>query len=1005
MEGRFRKIPVEDVEIDPSRASGFPFNKKKGEALQLYSNFFRWYVRTGNQDRPDAFWKVTAKIEYLKMCEILENKIRLFRNPDLAYLLLEKMYFQQMDKFLMEFERTSWSALGFSKEYGGWDEFINILISKNPHADRIRHFYRWDLRFFDKSVGPKKQWRCDRLRELWFEKPPSEEEMIDLRFLFEQAGYSFEVLANGEVVFTAIAQKSGRFRTASDNTLIHIDMFCTHYIRVSKKYGWGYSFKDMMEKFNNYIYSDDIQGSTDFPEYLKLEDLEETFAMFGMGVKDYVMSIDPTSIHFLGATNKRVNGAWVPVYDEERMWFALVNLTGKISDEDRAQRISGLAHNLAFSEKYSRLICELAQHLEKLGRWKGVPLPDPGELKLAYDPAGRGRIEGSKFLTRSLPTAECLYTTECILTGQQPPTKITVGDLIAQPQCLSFISPQSSYLNYSLFAASNKMSGKEVVTTTIVKKQNPKKGQPRKKARNSVKKNGRIRNFTLESGRKPNLERQGWNPMDAVKGVPYSKRAKATNRYLQTVLDPETFSGIRYPDGYSRETAMLHLILNKGIPYLPGTVASGAGFDEIDTAGAYYAIFRPSLVHPVWFYEVYLEDKAPIFMLQQNNERFGMKSLTEGGLTASEQDGQTFLPKATIMNLKLPMILGNEDPVHDAYERQLADKSILYGHTFALGSSGQTAKIMITTSGPVTNTTDHLILTITNGVASVTVDIAATSADQTVWNATSGSLNGILTDLTTVDAGLGWCCGRKNSVGFRIEYTSATTSNKGLLLESVYVKFTSSATKQIGLHPTDWPELLEMLSVITRYRPVSASAWTQYQGSTLDNGGQHACIMYRGGEHPNQAKLYDYDQISETPGAYSNKMKIGSYQFWVPASTNDTSMRMPVNIEEWTHPYMAIAGNVGTTTQLNPLKLRVIMNLEVVSTSQFLQYNAEFPNLAAINQVSRVLHGCPTSMSNDGHWETIWRWLKNAAADTGKFVSDNAHWMVPLAKAGVALAL
>jgi len=995
MEGRFRKIPVEEVEIDPSRASGFPFGKKKGEALQLYNNYFRWFVRPGNRNRPHAHWKVTAKIEYLKMTEILENKIRLFRNPDLAYLLLEKMYFQQMDKFLMEFERTSWSALGFSKEYGGWHEFVTVLELSNPHLGRQRKFYRWDVKQFDKNVGPKKQSRCDQLRVHWFESPPSGEELEDLRYLAEEAGFSYEVLANGEIILTAIAQKSGRFRTASDNTLIHIDMFCTHYIRMSKKNGWTYSFRDMMDKFRNYIYSDDIQGSTDFSEYLGLQDLEETFALFGMGVKDYVMSDDPLSIHFLGASNLRVGDKWVPLYDEERMWFALVNLTGKISDEDRAQRISGLAHNLAFSQKYSTLVCELARYLDKNGRWKGTPLPDPGELKLAYDPAGRGRIEGSKFLTRSFPTAEAWEVNSEVT---------TFGQIFPQPQCL-FAAFSQSPLSLSLLPTFG-MSAKETVTTTVVKKQNgPRKQGPRRGPRNQPKKNGRIRNFTIESGRPMRVERIGWSPQNAIKGVPYSKVAKRLNRYLQTILDPETFSGVRYPDGYSRETAMLHLILNKSIPYIPGTVASGTGYDAIDEAGSYYAVYRPSLVHPLWFYEIYDEVQAPIWMLQQNNERFGLKSIVEGGLTASEQDGQMFLPKGMVMNLKMPMVLGDNDPVMDPFEVSLSDKTILFGSTFAVGSTGQSARIMITTNGPVTNTTDHLILSITNGTNTVTVDMAATSGDQTAWAATSGSLNSVLTDLTATDAGLGFCCGRKRPVGFRIQYTSATTSNKGLQIDSVYIKFTSSATKQIALHPTDWPELLEMLSVITRYRPVSASAWSQYQGSTLNDGGQHACIMYRGGEHPNTARLYDYDKISQTPDSYSDKMKIGSYQFWVPASTSDTTMRMPVNIEEWTHPYMAIAGNVGTTTQLNPLKLRVIMNLEVVSTSQFLQYNAEYPNLAAINQVARMLHGCPTSMSNDSHWSTIWNWLKNAAGDTKKFVEDNAHWMAPLAKAGVALAL
>jgi hypothetical protein len=216
-----------------------------------------------------------------------------------------------------------------------------------------------------------------------------------LKWLYEQCGLAHEILPNGEVITTAIAQKSGRFLTASDNTLAHIYILAVHYVRMCDKFGMEPTFKQMMHIFTNFVYSDDLMGATDYPEFVQEADLKETFALFGMGVKDYKLSTDPLSIHFLGADNVNHEGTWVPKYDEERMYFALAYTGGRLSDAERTQRISGLAHNLAFSPKYASVVCRLSQQLHNDGRWIDSPLLDEGHLKIVYTAAGVGQSKGS----------------------------------------------------------------------------------------------------------------------------------------------------------------------------------------------------------------------------------------------------------------------------------------------------------------------------------------------------------------------------------------------------------------------------------------------------------------------------------------------------------------------------------------------------------------------------------------------------------------------------------
>jgi hypothetical protein len=65
----------------------------------------------------------------------------------------------------------------------------------------------------------------------------------------------------------------------------------------------------------------------------------------------------------------------------------------------------------------------------------------------------------------------------------------------------------------------------------------------------------------------------------------------------------------------------------------------------------------------------------------------------------------------------------------------------------------------------------------------------------------------------------------------------------------------------------------------------------------LVDGGEIAALMYRGGEHPYSAlegqandpiSLTSWQGISEVPTSYSDKVKMGTYSYWLPASTRDT---------------------------------------------------------------------------------------------------------------------
>jgi hypothetical protein len=176
--------------------------------------------------------------------------------------------------------------------------------------------------------------------------------------------------------------------------------------------------------------------------------------------------------------------------------------------------------------------------------------------------------------------------------------------------------------------------------------------------------------------------------------------------------------------------------------------------------------------------------------------------------------------------------------------------------------------------------------------------------------------------------------------------------------------------------------------------------------------------MYRGGKHPWQViegqpnspiSLATWEGLADTPGSFQDKAKTGAYSYWLPASTIDTEFRDLVNTDEWKHPYIPIAGNVKTNDPTaagytsTPIRIRLVMNIEFVSTSQQYTYGPSLLNPAAIMFARKVLHGAPTSMENDSHLTTIYEWLKNAGANVYDWGVRNKGWLLPAAKAAFAL--
>jgi hypothetical protein len=486
------------------------------------------------------------------------------------------------------------------------------------------------------------------------------------------------------------------------------------------------------------------------------------------------------------------------------------------------------------------------------------------------------------------------------------------------------------------------------------------------------------------------------------KAVPTKRKM---NKYLATLLNPEEYNGIRYPDSYDRETCMLHGLIEFAVPFFENGL--------VEDIGSFYLIFRTSMVHPVWAYMKSTQVAGPCTMVvDDQTDRFGLFPLP-GTLSPTEQSDQLVMQTGVVYNFVAPASWRNQDFISDPFIGTTSDKSKFYGYPLSGVPSGSifrvTCTIMSSGASVAAGDTVSLYAVTKNGITLLNT-LTLTANQQTMNVATAVDMNALIPDST--DPQLGRAIGRPG-LGFRLVYNGVSPNNGTLQVTNislfVYSSTNTYTTHQLALVPYDVPDLDSYLRELTGYRPVSGSIWCKFEGNTIEDGGNCAGALYQGGDHPNQIGIYNYASIAQLTGpgrTHEGKYRDGYYGMWIPLSTNDTSMRKVVNSSEWTHPYHVIAGATGNPTQPNSWRARIFINFEGVSSSQLWSYQAGKPSQAKIAQAVRVLRNGKVAMENPEHMKTIKQYLEKAmgyAKSFGNWVNDNKHWLIPAGEAAMML--
>jgi len=533
--------------------------------------------------------------------------------------------------------------------------------------------------------------------------------------------------------------------------------------------------------------------------------------------------------------------------------------------------------------------------------------------------------------------------------------------------------------------------------STTTQQQRSTGGRAQKASTPRNKQDIKIKRIEIEENNKK-MKRKGPKP-PYIRSVPVAAR----NEYLASLMDPEGYQGVRFPDGFCQKTAMIPALIHESVPYFP------EGYTK-ETPGSFSLYVRPSALHPVWTYGKQTQGIGPVGGFVDEQSSYGLFPLDDGVPTVAQQVGSMILEDDVELNIKYPAVIGGCEWVQEPFKAETTqDGTVFYGQPISgfTSASNRFVTARVVTNGAGVAIGDTLTFTIVDGkgTAPIATNVVAASVGQQVFDLPSTTVNTMIAAGSDADVG---CESGRPGLGIRLKWQSVGGQN--LEIMSFQCRWGgTNATARVLQYPLefDQEDLDVFLKSVELHRVVSLSALCSYTGATMTDGGQIAATTFLGGVHPNELGFWNYQGIAESnTDPHVGALRDGSYCFWKPKDTGDMIMKPVVKPDEWDKPYIAIAGLVSSPNIQNVLRIRVFGNHEVVTKARFLNSQYSKASNWKFQQAMAVLRSYPLAGKNDTHIANIKKFL-SSVFDSGKkavhWVNDNKGWLIPAVTAAASL--
>nr|QDH88986.1 MAG: RNA-dependent RNA polymerase [Picornavirales sp.] len=293
-------------------------------------------------------WKVSGKIEILKIKKLWNKDIRIFEIPPLPFAAYGMRMCQDFNERLHHMWATGPIAVGAVMQRGG---FHKLLMS----CDRCGTKGACDCKKWDKHYLTRLRNKCRDIRVNLYKQTqpydmPKEEYAIRMNWYYGNCTSGYFVTPWGQIFQAEEVILSGDINTSPDNTMGHLIGQIAYVLETVP------SCKNYREVFDIFFpkdYADDNIFSTK-PEFNFLADFprrSEFYTRFGQELKeeDDFVSDNWDGIPFLGAIAVRYLSQYVPSYNADRIYAGLRIKPGKMRARDIFQKALSLLLLSTFS--------------------------------------------------------------------------------------------------------------------------------------------------------------------------------------------------------------------------------------------------------------------------------------------------------------------------------------------------------------------------------------------------------------------------------------------------------------------------------------------------------------------------------------------------------------------------------------------------------------------------------------------------------------------------------
>lgn len=999
------------------------------------------------------YWKCSGKEELLNEEKVEAGDNRSITFQDFTARISAMMLIQDACESMSAQPGRGWSYVGFDRTHGGWRAFAEKLMQR--WAWFLEYdFSKWDSRvmIFLMIVDMWLTWVSLRKED------QTPDNLARFAYQYASLSHSLVIMPNGQILYVPGGNKSGFAGTSYLNTRVH--MFVLVYIlgELCDRHGITYDIGWLNLNVGPAIYSDDglLGGSSDLEELILRESssiplwFQLETSKIGFLLKDgkWKFSRSLEGLTFIGGIFTMTHFGWGHGFSVNRVLSSLVRDDPGFEPFDLwAKRMSLYTLLYLYPEReLCRLrLQEILDEAYTSGNHLSFNTAIPTQhdlyvfwhgLECPWEPLSAMALAGlAETFNVGLHLAG--FPDSMKNPGPSNWNAYWLVEMRLYPELFHIMCklPNKRPLEH-------KMENEKIIEIIPArpKKQRKRRGRRAPPGKEIVIVPGAgIRPRPSPIRREIALENRIARSAKAMHNGGAGGHQKLgggkrvmRNEYLQTLVDPENFPGVRFPDRYNKKTSVYQGLVDFNVNIFTG--ADGNDGQQIEPPGYFLTILRPSIVHPVLSYvpaEVGLNSQdAAAWMsvhVTEQSDNTGVYPVSFDTSTCAGNSAAMVLTPNVVYNLKGEWFWNDQDFAMPMFSGELAEVGTFYGAPWATINSGGHANVLIscmtdlmvdpTDGGDGTGLQARLISQLgTTAWATMTPNYYSNT-----YTATSDHYNYTLmyatidasTIMNAADSSTQFTIGQPG-VGVQFQYLpydGGQSYEQDVTLLSVRVTYepvngeTSVITARF--EPEDFQDLPELENIVDKYRCISGEMWQSNTASDLNCGGNISALSYGGGQAPTILGLTTYTKIGQVPEGFSGPFKTGTFSWLKFDNESDMNFRGLSPVKIWDHPWIVGAGiatsSIGT---VGLLKCRCVLNYEFV-TSHRITVSAYSPVAPwKIDHANMMLRDFKTSMENPFHFSQIGSYLKKAVswgADAASWVGNNASWLGPAAAAGLAL--